>query len=188
VLNDICPKPNIPQDEPSGLAASRRKTFKNRADIAEVYFANKPWTSTIHLSKSIRRTQALRPVLARFPRVRASQPFDKLRADWSELKRLRQVFFSLWVALPHCCDPSGRGRLYCGVRYRVVGVIKPKSSFLKFVPVHYVAIRVRVRNNTLFSRRVKPCRLNFYFSVSPCKLANNSSASRSHHMGPAKNL
>jgi hypothetical protein len=36
------PEANIPGDEPLKRAASRRKTKQNGADIAEVYFANKP--------------------------------------------------------------------------------------------------------------------------------------------------
>ena len=103
---------------------------------------------TIHFSKSFfsrpdQRVTAS-PADQEPTRVRASMPGSE-QTDNGRLVQTRSILiFNFWirVASPHGCDPSGRGRCYCGRReLRVVGVIKPKSfESLRFRPYRYALV------------------------------------------------
>ena len=85
MLDDICPKPQHPWENPWGLATSRRKTNSNWTDIAEVYLQ-------INLEPHyslVKEHPDQVGIPAECGRVSPlMNPSTGLRTDWSELETI----------------------------------------------------------------------------------------------------
>ena len=179
MLDDICPKLDIRQDQPllhdrpTQLETSRRKTKTNRADIAEVYLQINLEPQNYSLFKEL-----LFSTRSAFYRFTSRSRTHTSAGEYAGIKTNRQrqtcpnsidSDFKLLDSgrITAWLQPLRQGQVYCGRReLRVVGVIKPKSfESLRFRPYAYVSLLNRVRNLTPFFRPVKPCHFNFSFWV-----------------------